>query len=292
VRRIDFAIIGAQKAGTTTLWGWLCQHSRIYFPETKEVVYFSRDDLHGRVGKHLKPFYRACGPDQLAGLADTNLMYFSGTAERLHEHNPQMKLIAILRHPVDRAYSAYWYARQVGQETSPTFEAALEAEAARVGGSCFDRRMAYVGFGEYATQLQRFVDRFGPNALQVILLEDLREPAVVLDRVLAFLELTPGDFAFDVTRIRNTAAAPRIGWLQRWLFGSGGTVKRWGRHILPAGWRRWLRYHIVMPLRRANLRPIQYPPMKDTTRQALLAHFRPHNEALGALIGRPLDWDQ
>jgi hypothetical protein len=182
-------IIGTQKGGTTSLFNYLVEHPDVLPSLTKEVHYF---DLNYRSGL---PWYRARFPyqRQLAGriTLDATPYYMTHplAPERAARLFPDIKLIALLRNPIDRAYSHYQHERRGGRE-SLSFGEALDREAERVAGeeerirrepfyySWNHHRYAYTGRGLYLEQLQRWTQHFPRSQLLVLQSEWLfRDPA-------------------------------------------------------------------------------------------------------------------
>ena len=154
---VDFWIAGAQKAGTTTLFDILAEHPDAFVPRAKEIHYFSSDEFHPQGPSYLDPFYADAPEAALLGGAYVHTMFFPESAARMHAHNPAMKVLAVLRNPIDRAYSAFWFARRNGWEPAETFEEALALEPTRAEGTLTERtELTYVRHGYYAEQLAVF----------------------------------------------------------------------------------------------------------------------------------------
>ena len=132
--RVDFLIAGAQKGGTNTLDFWLRSHPAIAMAERKEVRYFNDDRLHSD-GNPDYAYYHAwfarSAFERMTGEASPVYLYWKPTIARIHQYNPAMKFILLLRDPVDRAYSSWNMQRQRGVE-SRSFEAAVADELPRL----------------------------------------------------------------------------------------------------------------------------------------------------------------
>ena len=293
-RTIDFAIIGAQKAGTTSLLEYLRQHPDIFFPELKELNFFVRDDVYAEGQRSLDAFYAGLGSQRLVGAAQVHMMVIPESLDRFYAHNPQARVMAILRHPVDRAYSAYWFARRRGTERCQTFEQALELEPQRAGGSYQERtEFTYLGHGHYHEQLMPWVERFGRERVLVLLQDDLKADAQALvARVVAWLGLHPLATSLDLSR-KNVAGLPRHAWLARLLVDETLLPKRVYRKLVSPRVRLFFRARLLNPLRDKNVSDFRYPPMDPATRQRLLRYFNPHNQRLSRLLDRDLSaWDR
>jgi hypothetical protein len=256
-------------------------------------MYFRLDEFYQQGHEYLHSFYRDYSGQPAVGCADVHLMYFPYVMDRIHEYNPQMRFIAVLRNPIDRAYSAYWFEKRDVKDSAKTFEQAIDLEQQRLNGSHFEQCLTYLSHGHYAEQLERFIERFGRERLKVVLTENLRhDPPGTLSEVLDFLGAGGLPPQFDPQDIRNVAAQPKSRWLQRLLTWPGFWFKRIFRRITPPGLRASLRSKIIEPLVARNVKPFRYPPMNPQTRKKLIDYYRPHNERLEKLLGLNLNWDE
>ena len=282
-RPINAMIAGAQKAGTSSLKAYMAQHPDICTHPRPELSYFV-DDPDYLLGyeSNFRRNFAGCPPEALLIGKSATAMTQPEYVGRMHASNPAMKIIVILRNPVERAYSAYWWARRTGLEDQPTFEEALRAEPEWADNLVKMRSRAYVSAGEYARQLAELFERFGRDQVQVLLFDDLRADAASVCRdVFAFVGVRP--FAPDVRRKRNRASRARSLRLAR-VLAAQHPMKRALRQMLPSRMGDGLR----TLAERWNAVDVQQPAMREDTRRALLAHFAPHNEALELLIDRDL----
>jgi hypothetical protein len=290
-RVIDFFIIGAHKAGTTSLYDYLAQHPALFLPEIKETRFFNEPAIYQQGIRWLEPYYRSARNETLLGGADVHSMYFPISARNLYEHNPRMKLIAILRNPVDRAYSAYWWGRRNGFEHCRTFEEALALEERRARGSYTERsELTILSHGRYAEQLQRFYSLFGSSNVLVLLTEDLADNRLrdTLSRTMGWLGVDPCAAEINPNRRRNVSALPRSPVLQRILMSHDTWYRRLFRNAMPPSVRVKLQQFVVEPLKTRNVKDFKYPEMSARTRKELVNYFAPHNELLTQFIGRDL----
>jgi len=192
----DFLILGAQKAGTTALYAYLRWHPQITGPSFKEVSFFDRHYARG------ERWYRAHMPVSRRGKvgeASPSYLFHPLAPERVARMLPNARLVALLRNPVDRAFSHYQHEVALGREEL-TFEEALAAEDRRMRGEV-DRLLAdpayfshswwnytYAARGRYAEQLERWYAAFPREQLLVLLTDDLaNDTAATYGRVLEFL---------------------------------------------------------------------------------------------------------
>ena len=208
----DFLIAGAQRCGTTSLYRYLAAHPAVVPPLFQKGIHFF--DLH--YGRGLR-WYRGqfpvrpiadrrvapTSPRAVTGEASPYYVFHPLAAERIARDLPAVKLIVLLRDPVERAFSAHKQESARGFETEP-FERALDLEESRLEGelerihaeptyvSFEHQHHAYLARGRYAEQLERLFDLLGPERVLVLESADLlATPEPVWERVLSFLGLPP-----------------------------------------------------------------------------------------------------
>lgn len=184
----DFVIIGAQKSGTSSLYYYLSQHPDLEMSAEKEIHYYNYYADHGRGLGWYKSFFplKLGSAGRRTGEASPNYLYLERAAERLKNDVPGVKLIVLLRNPVDRAYSEYnMHVRQHDAENLPSFEQAianpdLAAEVSRV----------YLLRGRYADHIRSWLKHFDRDRFLFVKSEDLfANPRPVLGQVYRFLGL-------------------------------------------------------------------------------------------------------
>jgi hypothetical protein len=257
----DFMIIGAQKGGTTSLFRLLEKHPCIIPAARKEVHYF--DNMNNNL-QYGMDWYRAHFPtlfnryfhrwinhqNVITGEASPYYIFHPLAPERVFGTVPKVKLIAMLRDPVARAYSQYQHNMRKGYE-SLTFEQAIDLEEERLGreieklmgdGNYYSFNHAYYSYlsrGIYLQQLINWHRSFPKDQLLIIRSENFfSDPASVYGQVLAFLELPEWNLE-NYSKYND----------------SGG-----------------------------------YPEMNPDTKEQLTDYFRPHNERLFEYLGVDLGW--
>lgn len=205
MKDLDFLIIGAQKCATTTLFEHLRAHPGINMPLEKEVPFFTGDDSSRPSWKTFAATHFGAEDGRLWGKATPQYMCDSGTAERIRAMMPGVKLVAILRDPIERTWSHYQMGRR--RETEPRdFDGAvaelLDEQALQKNRELpvpthsegFESESAfYVAWSEYGRILRHYAGLFGPQQLLVLYTEELEaDPAGTLDRLLQFIGLEPG----------------------------------------------------------------------------------------------------
>ena len=184
----NFLLIGAQKAGTTALNYYLKEHPQIYMSPIKEPGFF---DFEGQ-----KPNFAGPGDLDLfnhvsiaIGEATTWYLYSSRAPEQIQQYIPDVKLIVILRNPVDRAYSAFMHTIRDGRELVTDFAQALKEEETRINQN-WEYLWHYQQMGFYYVQLKRYYDLFDRKQIKVYLYEDLKDnPVGLMQDICQFLNI-------------------------------------------------------------------------------------------------------
>jgi len=285
---LDCMIVGAQKASTTSLLHYLADHPQICAALDQEMTYFLLDAEYTQgYERAFAQSFPACTEGRLLLAKNVGVMYSQQAVDRLYDHNPEVKVVVLLREPVARAYSAYWYARRMGWEQARSFEQALALEAARRAADPDRwRNCLYLHRSAYDVHVRRVLARFGESNVQVILQDDLEEDAAgVCQRIFDALQV---DSSFRITTARryNTAAIPRTAAFAR-LLSRRTPLPPWVRALVPPFAVRNVR-RLKRRLRELNETSFRPPEMAEETRVELVERLRPHNAALGELLDRDL----
>lgn len=206
-KRVDFLVIGAQKAGTTALFDYLAELPRLELPSVKEAHFFDDEDQVNWSDPDYESYHRLfTDPTRLWGEATPIYCYWPNALERIRVYNPAIKLIFLTRDPVQRAWS-HWkmeYAR--GKETKP-FAWCIREGRARMAQALpypgFHRVYSYVERGFYGRQLARLLEFFPRDQLLVLNSEELKsDPTAALVKICRFLGvgLIPGPVASRISR--------------------------------------------------------------------------------------------
>ena len=255
----DFIIIGAQRAGTTSLYNYLARHPNVLPAFSKEIHFFDRYFYRGinwyrsffPLGASKRRSGSACHCQVIVGESTPYYLFHPHAPKRAHQIVPYAKLIVLLRNPIDRAYSHYNHEVRIGAE-SLTFEEALEREkkvlpretAKMIRDESYysfhHQHHSYLTRGIYLPQLLAWREFFPQEQMLIINSEALYDsPQTVMDRVQGFLGLS------------------------RWRLNN---------------------YH--------NYNSLQYQRMDGSIRARLVAYFRPHNSALYEYLGVNFGWDE
>lgn len=213
----QFLLIGAPKSGTTSLYHYLKQHPQVWMPTIKEPHWFlfdgpeppamggphdatRRRELIQRWEDYLALF-ADCPPGLVAGEASIRYLYSAQACAAIKRRLPQVKLLAILRHPVDRAYSAYQRDRVFGVEPCATFAAALADCPRREREGWF--RGIHESLGRYGAALAPWYAHFDRSQLRVYLYDDLRsDPLKLMRDLYEFIGADP-EFTPDMSQQFN-----------------------------------------------------------------------------------------
>jgi hypothetical protein len=195
IDKLDFILGGAQKSGTTALHYFLQKHPRITMGDQMEMHFFDDDSLfsvpidYEMLHRHFPLLARST----IAGECTPSYLYWKSAAERIWNYNPQIKLLVLLRNPVERAFAHWNMQRFKGREPLDFFDAVKE-EKSRIAGAPprEARRFSYVDRGFYVQQLERFFRFFSREQMMIVKFEKFREEQrQTLHSIFSFLGVKP-----------------------------------------------------------------------------------------------------
>jgi Sulfotransferase domain len=264
-----FLIIGTPKSGTTSLASYLSQHPEVFVSAEKELHFFDNRFDRG-VDWYRSNFAGSAGARAVGEASPTYYMH-ADAIERMAGAVPDARLIALLRNPIDAAWSNYWMQRSLGFERRSFADAVLDELDDRPMG----RAVRYLGSGRYLEHLRRVGERYPRDALLVKVFEDLRDtPGGTFAEVcrhigvdVTFAPETIGEVVNPSTRLRSEG-------LRRFML----------KHH---AWKR-LPFRLAMAIDRLNRVEARYPSMDPAMRSRLAAWFAEPNAALGEWLGRDL----
>jgi len=288
--KISLAIVGAPKCGTTALFSALARHPALCLHRQREMTYFFNDSEYevGADAAYARYFGRHIDRDKTLLMKHVLCMYSPAALDRLREHNEQVKLVIMLRDPVERAYSAFTFARSRGWEPNQTFEAALQRDEA-LNDQDFSqyRHWMYLYQGLYHRHLDSVWQRFDRDRVFIMLSSDLRqEPEETLRRFARFAGMDPV-FEPLSTPSRNVTKVARSQTVARsiaWFLSPGNRLRRLFRRCVPSAVSYKLR-HAVYAMNETDRLP---PVMDPATRDRLHAYFAEPNAMLARQIDRDL----
>lgn len=274
----NFFVIGAKKAGTTSLYHYLAEHPEVFVSEIKETNFFMYDEgdaeMRRRKGTNYRvttwgdyeALYGGSGEASAVGDISPGYLHSERACRRIREFRNDSRIIAILRNPIERTYSGYVMAVRDGREKR-SFDQAFGSDQDWVTNSF------------YSKALEMYLDRFGPECVGVFLYDDLKADTIEFCRsVYRFLGVNDS-FVPRFDRVHNPGGVPRNRLLHS-LYRKG---RRIGvlRELFPSGARQ-----TVARFMNSNLQDAA--PLDEVQKNRLGEFFAPEIDALEALLGRDL----
>ena len=306
----NFFVVGAPKAGTTSLYHYLDQHPEIYMSPIKEPNYFAEEirlvnmcgELQEQTSRDLQALHQYLqGPmsekrfgglvsdwddylklfrnvkaEKAIGEASVSYLWSSTAAENIRLRIPNAKIIMILRNPADRAFSQYLENLANGRIQN-SFREQIES-----GAACRDKKFRvmhpFLEFGLYHDQVNRFLERFPKKNVRILLYHEYQtQPAKLLMDTCSFLNVDPA-FTPDTSRKHLQPYVPRS-------IATSRLLKRYGvwqrvRALIPTA--------LESPLRTVVFRGRKSIRMNPEDRQFLVEYYKEDVHKLAGLLGRDL----
>ena len=284
-------LIGAAKAGTTSLARWLSDQPGLYLPALKEPHYFTPPPRHVPMSRPAPPFvrtlreyralYRNCPAGDRAIDASTSYLWSSEAAQNIRASvGEDVWIIAVLREPVERAWSNYLNDKREGIEDR-SFADAIDDEMQRPVRH-WGLDSTYLAASRYAESIRRYIDAFGRERVLVVYFEDLVSDARRLLPVIAnFIGIDVCSEDVPALAHENAYSMPCNDLALRLL--AAGWLRRMARVLTPASLRHAFRRLLITEL---TSRPILDPALE----QQMTQHFQDDVQALSALIGSAPPW--
>lgn len=191
---ISFLVVGTQKGGTTALDSFLRSHPLLALPNCKELHYFDRENfpLEPDHQEYHNRFPNSQSVSGIYGECTPSYMFIPDAAKRIHQYNPLMKLIILLRNPMERAYS-HWNMQRIRNLDDLPFDLALMEEEKRVKKDHLSlRRYSYSLRGYFAAQIKHLSHYFPLNQMLILRSEQLLNTSVdTLSKISDFLNIAP-----------------------------------------------------------------------------------------------------
>lgn len=275
----DFILGGAPKSGTTALFTYLSQHPEVYPSSPKEPHFFAkRNDSHVVRGMNYsraeyEELFRGAGPDQKAGEASTGYLHHAKqAAPKIQALIPDVRLLFLLRNPIERAYSEYWFRLHTGDlPAAEPFSTYVENP----------KHWVFHGSTSYVSGLQRFYDHFDRSQILVLLTDDLkRSRRDVFEQACRHIGVDPG-VEIDLSVRHNVTRYPRSPRLLRAAGRLAPGLSRWASGV-----------PVLRPLRSRLLFSAQAPkpPMRPADRDRLAKRYADAIDELSRLIDRDLSF--
>lgn len=299
----DFLVIGAPKAGSTAVHEALVQHPQLFLSTPKEPKFFLTGGARPRRDQHRGPgdahsarewiwsreryerLFDAAPAGSLRGESTPFYLWSKAAHVRIRQTVPNAKLIAVIRDPVDRAYSNWTHLWCDGLETEPDFVTACRKERERIAAG-YAPFWRYLELGRYGEQLEHLFRVFPREQVHVLRYKEfVDEPARAIDSICEFLGVATG-------MVASVPHSNPSGWADD---GPANTVLRGivrggavlGSYAPPQVWRR-AHAPLIRALRRDKT---NRPHLHTEQRRELVGHFRKDIELLESLLGRSYqDW--
>jgi len=291
----DFLIIGAPKAGTTALHSALALHPEVFTTNPKEPKYWlcgdappphwtGPGDAHSQQEwiwrrRDYDALFRPAAEHQVRGESTPFYLWSRPAHRRIAEHLPEVKLVAVVRDPIDRAYSNWMHLWSDGLERESDFERAFVSQQQRVdaGWAPFWR---YKDLGLYGEQLKHLYGYVDPARVLVVRYKDIVEgPAATVDEVCRFLGIAESHVSSIPRDNSRTYAEP--GWRTS-VFGRAVRTGAWlGQFAPPEVWRA----ASVPIMARLSSGDSHRPKLSPDARARLLPHFEEDIALLSELTG-------
>ena len=301
--RPNLFIVGAPRAGTTSLHSLLAQHPDVFMSAVKEPHYFARD-INRRYEEHIGrevpslikteerylELFAGAGDAAVRGESSVYYLYSEVAPEEIARFAPDARIVILLREPVDFLHSLHGRLRSMGDEDRP-FAEALELEEERARGrrlprtARFPEILRYSWYARYAENVERFLELFPRERVLVLLFEDYRrEKQRIWDEALEFLGVAPANLPEDehVNPHQEPSSVALTVFLRErvhWL-NDPPAESRWSLALRA-------RRKVYRGLERLNWRDAERTPMDAELRETLRERYRPEAERVAALLGRP-----
>ena len=294
MRNPQFIVVGTARAGTTSLNSYLIQHPEIFLPVVKEPCFFTfaGEKIEYKYGKFAfaltniddySKLYKKAQPSQISGDISTPYLYLYEKSirniKKFHNDPESIKIIIVLRNPVDRAYSQYlWRVRDGREELS--FEEAIEAEQERMKQN-FSFDYFYIDRGKYYNQVKAYIDNF--KFVKIVLFDDLKTNTKdTLADICGFLGVD-NEFEFVKRTEQNSSFMPKSAMLSR-LFTMESKTKFKFLSRIPESVKTTIKEQFM----RLNSKSEKSPEMNLKTRNKLKTFYQDDLLKLQKLIARDL----
>jgi hypothetical protein len=256
----NFLVLGTAKAGTSSLYAYLKQHPDVFLSPTTELNFFAHeggdlnfrgprdieymwdDSLVATYEDYLKQF-GGVDRETAIGEVSTHNLYSVRAPALIKRYVPNAKMIAILRNPVDRAFSAFAHMVRDRREETSDFRAALAREPARIRDN-WEPLWHYKSMGLYGVQLSRYLETFDRKQIRVYIYDDfVARPLEVVQDIFAFIGVD-AKFAPDMSEKYNVSIMTRSHRLQDMMMGRS-LVRSTLRSLVPASARTRVRNYIL-----------------------------------------------
>jgi hypothetical protein len=286
----NFFILGAPKAGTTSLFNILQKHPQVFGSPVKETGFFSKNNRYAKgLDWYEKTFFKEAAQYPIRMEATpTYLTWSEKTAPRMQSEYPveDLKFALIFRDPVKRAYSHYWHHVRLGNE-SLTFEDAINQEETRISQNFEELfrngegKYGYFRASCYASRLKPFLELFDQNQFIYLLQEDISDADFLKTEQRLKNFLTIDESIALLNEKSNQASLPRKHWLVRMYWNLKRT-------FLSGLYRKMVNDSVRKEIFSSLFPVASYPPLDEELGQQLRIRFSSEIKELEQIIHRDL----
>tara|TARA_R110002095_G_scaffold188490_2_gene166007 strand:- start:1819 stop:2808 length:990 start_codon:yes stop_codon:yes gene_type:complete len=291
---VSFLIVGAQKSGTTSLHRYLSAHPEIHMPGAKEIEYFSDDNNFQRgLGWYLNQCAGRAQPGKIIGEASTHYMMIEHVPKRIRDEFPHMKLIMLLRNPIDRAYSHYNMAVRRGVEAAP-FQQAIKRLLRRGAPlpTLIDHDREFLMFGEYGRILTNYLAHFESAQIKVIFTEEMEaDPAAAIQDLYRFVGASPDFIPNNLATRYHSSGVQRFPGFSRWFRRKATLLKR-KRWFNKYFWRIDLDRLAFLIETEINVKKVEAKGPTADIREILRNYYSADVAVLETALGRKVPWGE
>ena len=271
---MDFIGLGAQKAGTSWIYACLYEHPEICMP-FKEINFFSRERNWKKGLDWYKDRFKTCPKHKLKGEFSTSYLDSEIAAKRIYKYFPDVKLIACLRNPIDRAFSNYKHDIKMGNISENTsFDEAIK------------KHKEYIKRGFYNQQLEQYLKLFPRDQILILIYEDIeKNPLKFIQKIYNFLNVDSSFVPFMLEKKVDVSRTPKLIFLDKIIRRIANFLRKIGLHKLV-----WLVKKTGAPeaIRRINTEKKKEIKLDKKTREKLKKIFKEDTEKLSKMLGRDL----
>lgn len=281
---IDFIGIGTTKSASTWVFHCLMEHPEISASVIKETRFFDNIFNYRRGLSYYESFFQQGEPGKIRGEFSPSYLYHQETADRITEHFPQVKLIAVFRNPIEKLYSSFWSNKTGGRGSMipfTTFEQALDGVPSMKESAL------------HGKQLELFLQRFNKDQFYGFLYDDIvNDPVTTIQNVYRFLGVESNYIPRTIHTSVNQTGDRKIIFpiVFKIIYGIYWNIKKYPSLHNMIKKLNTTRYSIALSrmLRKQTNQKIKKPPMDQETRKKLQTFFKKDNELLGIILGRDL----
>ena len=283
LKKIDLFIVGAQKCATTSLKNYMSEHPDINGQIQTEMTYFTNDVEfeQGFDSAFIKYFSKEKEDAKVRIAKYVSLCVIETGLQRLKEHNPDCKIILMIRNPVDRALSSFAMEKSIGTENRSFDEAIVDILNDKIGW----QYRAIIKYGFYIELIKTILKYFDANNLKIVILEEFKEnPQTVLSDIFDWINVDH-EFMPQYTKVHNQGGNPKSKVYRKFLnvfMNEKNLIKQMLKKILP----NQLTSKIGFELRQLNKDIKNKEIILQGTRDLLNDIYEPYNKELADFMSR------